>query len=539
MKWRTSEILILALLTVAVVGVYLVLFRMVANRERPPAPPGSAEVLAPTDGLVAGVGSTLDVQARAAGSDVCRLEFWTDDAPLFVSSRSVPAGSDAWTISGRWTVGWPGLHRLYVRGFSLGGIVTSNPITVAAVPAGEMVFASNRDGRYAIYRSALAGDGLERVYGGQGDSREPAVSPTGRLAMTQILAGQPRGLWQLDLTARTPRLLLEDAANLSQAAWSPAGSAIAFVSNRSGRDQIWLADADGSNARRLTDEPTLAAQPAWSPDGTRLAYTARSGDNWDIYRLPIAGGKPARLTRAAGVDWQPAWSPAAELIAFVSNREGTYQIYVMDAEGNAQRPLTDLAGGAEQPRWSPDGNWIVFVGHTGRGDGFNARELYVMRADGRDLIRLTDNATDETEPVWLLPADAGPIVAPAAASFAAAYFANMTLTGAPALTRDEARPDFDWGAGGPGGGIPADHFSARWSGAWTVDAAGDYLFELRADDGARLFVDGVLALDLWGQRGGGEAALPLHLSVGSHALKLEYYENEGPASISLRWSRVK
>ncbi len=537
MKWRSTEIIILALLTVAVVGVYVALYRMVAVRSQPPAPPGVVEVTAPPAGLIASVGDALDARARVAGADVNRLEFWTDDAPLFVSSRSIPAGSDWWAVSGQWSAGWPGLHHLYARAFSAGGIATSQPVTVSIAPAAHIIYASNREGRYALYRARLDGAGLERLSGGAGDSREPALGAANQLFFTQISAGRPRALWQFDLLGRAPRLFLEEAANLSQAAWSPAGGSIAFVSNRSGQEQIWLADADGSNPRRLTDEPTLANHPSWSPDGLRMVYTARRGENWDIYRLGVQGEKPARLTRAPEVDWQPAWSPTAAQIAFVSNRDGAYQIYVMDAEGNNARAITNLAGGVEQPRWSPDGRWLLFVGHSGGGEGLNNRELYLARADGRDLMRLTENAFDDTEPVWLGPAPGVANMA-AGAVFTATYYANMTLSGTPAFTRQEARPDFDWGPGGPGGGVPTDHFSARWAGALAVETAGDYLFDVRADDGARLYLDGALLADMWGQRGRGERSAPARLEAGSHTLQLDYYENEGLASVALSWKRV-
>jgi hypothetical protein len=152
-------------------------------------------------------------------------------------------------------------------------------------------------------------------------------------------------------------------------------------------------------------------------------------------------------------------------------------------------------------------------------------------------MRLTENASDDTEPVWLAQS-AGAANAPAAIAFTASYYANMTLSEPPAFVRQEARPDFDWGIGGPGGGVPTDHFSARWVGLLLVETAGDYLFELRSDDGARLYLDGMLIADMWGQRGRGERSAPARLEAGNHTLQLEYYENEGLASIALSWNRV-
>jgi dipeptidyl aminopeptidase/acylaminoacyl peptidase len=546
MKLHGRELLILGLLVLAVLGVYLILAMLVSRRIAPTAEPGRAEVVAPANGALAAVGATLTVRATVAGSDVNRLEFWADDAPLYVVSRSLPAGREPWMTSVVWTAGWPGLHRLYVRGFSAAGSAfVSQPITLSVVPDARVCFASNREGRYAIFWSQLDGAGIERLTRGEGDSREPAISATGALAFTQVLAGQGRSLWQLDLTARAPRILLsEDAANASQPAWSPDGRFIAFVSNRSGNEQVWVAGADGGQRRRVAEEPEWASQPAWSPDSARLAYTGKRGDNWDIYRVPAAGGAPTRLTRSPAVDWQPAWSPVADQIAFVSNRDGSFQIYVMDAEGGATRQLTDLAGGAEQPRWSPDGAWILFVGHTGSGEGANARELYLVRSDGRDLMRLTDNAFDDTEPIWVPPQPgqkagaATPVEASAPAGFQAEYFANLTLSGRPVVSRVEPRLDFDWGLGSPAPGMPPDQFSARWTATLKIVAAGDYLFDLRCDDGGRVWLDGALLVDLWGQVGRGARAVPARLEAGEHTLRVEYYDVDGPAGITLSWKRA-
>ena len=112
---------------------------------------------------------------------------------------------------------------------------------------------------------------------------------------------------------------------------------------------------------------------------------------------------------------------------------------------------------AEQPRWSPDGGWIAFVGYSGDGEGLAAREIYVVRGDGRDPMRLSHNAFDDTEPIWAWPADAASDPAPAVAGmrndtpFAGAYFDNMTLSGEPAMQRDDAWIEFDWGLGSPAG----------------------------------------------------------------------------------------
>ena len=74
-------------------------------------------------------------------------------------------------------------------------------------------------------------------------------------------------------------------------------------------------------------------------------------------------------------------------IAFVSTRDGNHEIYVMNADGTNLINLTNHPTAADQhPSWSPDGRKIAF--HSYR-DGNS--EIYVMNADGANPIRLTNH----------------------------------------------------------------------------------------------------------------------------------------------------
>ncbi|MFI5910028.1 PA14 domain-containing protein [Dactylosporangium sp. NPDC051541] len=107
----------------------------------------------------------------------------------------------------------------------------------------------------------------------------------------------------------------------------------------------------------------------------------------------------------------------------------------------------------------------------------------------------------------------------------------------PTLQRDDAEVDFDWGDGSPGPTVDADHFAARWSRALTL-AAGYYDFTTTTDDGVRLWVDGQLAVDHWGDQGATGYTARLPLGNGAHTIVMEYYENGGGALARLRWTRT-
>lgn len=116
------------------------------------------------------------------------------------------------------------------------------------------------------------------------------------------------------------------------------------------------------------------------------------------------------------------------------------------------------------------------------------------------------------------------------------YFTNPWLIGYPTVTRADAAVDFNWGSAAPAPGIPADNFSARWTRLVALPAARTLTFSLRTDDGARLWVDGVLLLDRWYD----QVATTTHttrmaLPPGVHTIVLEYYEHGGLASVWLSW----
>jgi uncharacterized repeat protein (TIGR01451 family) len=112
------------------------------------------------------------------------------------------------------------------------------------------------------------------------------------------------------------------------------------------------------------------------------------------------------------------------------------------------------------------------------------------------------------------------------------YFANPSLTGSPALVRDDAAIDFDWGSGSPAPQIPSNNFSVRWTGTVTV-AAGRFRFSTTTDDGVRLYVDGQLVIDQWRDQPPTTYNAERYLSAGQHTMRMEYYEGLGLASARL------
>ncbi len=120
---------------------------------------------------------------------------------------------------------------------------------------------------------------------------------------------------------------------------------------------------------------------------------------------------------------------------------------------------------------------------------------------------------------------------------AAEYFKNPNLTGSALLTRTEA-VDFSWGTAAPASGLPADKWSARWSGLVEAPLTGTYLFQVIADDSVRVWIDGELVIDAWG-RAAGNATFdvhPINRSAGDRmSIVIEHADLQGASTLRLRW----
>ena len=86
---------------------------------------------------------------------------------------------------------------------------------------------------------------------------------------------------------------------------------------------------------------------------------------------------------------------AAIKIAFQSNRDGNHEVYVMNADGTNLVNFTNHPADDQSPRWSPDETKVAF-----RSDRDGNREIYVMNALGANLINLTNHPADDGNPSW-------------------------------------------------------------------------------------------------------------------------------------------
>jgi len=110
------------------------------------------------------------------------------------------------------------------------------------------------------------------------------------------------------------------------------------------------------------------------------------------------------------------------------------------------------------------------------------------------------------------------------------YFDNLDLVGGPALVRDDAEINFDWGVGPPVAWMPDDNFTVRWTRTINFDP-GYYRFSVRSDDGVRVWLDDALVIDKWQEMNNELHYVDGTYLSGPHQLKVEYFEKNGSAGI--------
>src|SRR6516165_6323864 len=183
------------------------------------------------------------------------------------------------------------------------------------------------------------------------------------------------------------------------ASFSADGKWIIFTSERSGSADIYRVHPDGSGLQRLTDDPAYDDQGALSPDEKQLAFvSSRVSGSADIWVLDLQTKKARNLTHAPA-SFRPSWSPDGKWIAFSSDRNtpvrrfdadrfpqvDAVSIYVMRADGTDVRRLTRAGKFAGSPKWSPDGKRVIFyemeIQDTYAARGFGAPASQIVSVD--------------------------------------------------------------------------------------------------------------------------------------------------------------
>ncbi len=293
---------------------------------------------------------------------------------------------------------------------------------------------------------------------------DPQISPDGK-AVVYSLGWNDKmndamysNLWVASTDGKDQRPLTQGNFRDTSPCWSPDGTRLAYLSNRSGKVQIHVRWVDTGQDARITDLEQPPANIAWSPDGKWLLYSSRvparpawrvempsppPGAKWaepptvvtrlrwradgaglirpgntHIFIIPAVGGAPRQITsgdfdhvggggggRSGG---GPVWSADGEWIFTACRRtpDADYSldggdIYAFRVKDGLVRQLTTRRGPDSNPTPSPDGKKIAYTGYDFKHQSYTVSKLYVMDTDGSNQRCLSEKLDrDVTHPRW-------------------------------------------------------------------------------------------------------------------------------------------
>jgi len=119
----------------------------------------------------------------------------------------------------------------------------------------------------------------------------------------------------------------------------------------------------------------------------------------------------------------------------------------------------------------------------------------------------------------------------------AEYFNNISLQGEARVKRIDKSIDFHWTLYAPDPKIPADFYSARWTGQLTASETGTFRIGLEGNDGYRLFLNDQLIIDNWKKQTYSTSLADYSFEKGKrYNIRVEFFEPNGNATIKLVWS---
>ena len=204
--------------------------------------------------------------------------------------------------------------------------------------------------------------------------------------------------WVVEVKTGSAKQITEgDDWNDNDPQWSPDGTRLAFVSNRTGKEyeenrnsDVWVISAEGGKLTKISDHDEADNQPRWSPDGKWIAFTGElhDRDHPKIWLAPATGGAPSTLA-ANGLDLIPGglqWSDDGKSVYFETGVKGELQLFRVDVPAKTVTQITSGARAVRSVDYDFAGGKMVYLVN----DFKPLDNLYVADLIGRNEHRLTN-----------------------------------------------------------------------------------------------------------------------------------------------------
>jgi len=252
------------------------------------------------------------------------------------------------------------------------------------------------DGRWLVYSTQddiwtvpRAGGKARRLTDFKHGDEHPIFSPDGTRIYFLSARKDFLNLCWTSLEAEWPVPLTAFKADVASPQPSPDGKLIAFTYHPQedfNRSEICLVSTQGGEIRHLTGASKVKdTQPRWSPDGQQLAFLSnRSGWN-ELYLLQVSNGEITHLTSLDADVRQYAWAHDGKRIALVINQQGRTRLDLLDLPTRQLSTLHADQGWHSFPQWAPHDSWISVEYES----PVKAPDIYRIDLEGGELKQLT------------------------------------------------------------------------------------------------------------------------------------------------------
>jgi tricorn protease len=160
----------------------------------------------------------------------------------------------------------------------------------------------------------------------------------------------------------TRNLTQSSSAHDREAAWSADGKRLAYVSDRSGEEEIYLQTQDGNEtAEQITSGSTARYYaPRWSGDDKRIAFADNTGR---LYVVEVATKRRRTIAKdPAELAHDYRWSPDGQFLSYsLTESNGFSGLFIWSVADATARRVTPELFSAHSPSWAPNGELLYFL----------------------------------------------------------------------------------------------------------------------------------------------------------------------------------
>ena len=367
--------------------------------------------LSPDGKLVAYVVTTVDQKQNRRHSSVWMASVDGRRTPWPFTTSAQSSSTPRWSPDGQW----------------LAFVSTRPTADATSRPAGEG--AASNDARAQVYVLAMSGGEARRVTNFKNGVSSFQWSPDGtRLACvsrsgpsdsraankehsdvrhyktisykfndTGWFDDRRSHIWVVDVKSTDARGITSgDDWNDNDPQWSPDGTKIAFVSNRTGKEfednhdtDVWVVAATGGTPLKISDHPESDNSPRWSPDGKTIAFVGRVREEQHpkIWLAPATGGTASRLA-AEGLDMIPSdldWAEQGRALYFTAGVKGETHLFRVDLTSRQVSQVTKGARAVRGVDFNDQAQKMVYTAN----DFKHLDDVYVAALSGQGEQQLT------------------------------------------------------------------------------------------------------------------------------------------------------